>query len=96
MWAAELLQEQPAEQAREHAHRQEEVWPTGDPTLAVERDAATGNDAVEVGVMGQRRAPGVEHRGEADAGAEMLGIGGDGDQGLGGGLEQDVVDTALL
>ena len=34
-------------------------------------------------VLGQCRAPGVEHGGEADAGAEMLGIGGDGEQRLG-------------
>ncbi len=45
---------------------------------------------------GQRRAPGVQHGGEADLGAEVLRIGGDGDQGLGGGLEQDGVDLGLV
>ncbi len=44
---------------------------------------------MEVRVVGERRAPCMEHRGETDAGAEVLGVGGDGDQGLGGGLEQD-------
>ena len=44
----------------------------------------------------QRRAPGVKHRGDADAGAQVLGIGRDGDQGLGGGREQDVVDRGLV
>ena len=34
----------------------------------------------------------VQHGGDADARAEMLGVGGDGDQGLGGGPEQEVVD----
>ena len=34
----------------------------------------------------------MEHGENADAGAEMLGIGGDGEHGLGRGLEQDAVD----
>jgi hypothetical protein len=38
----------------------------------------------------------MEHRGEADAGAEMLGIGRDREHGLGGGLEQEVVDHGLV
>ena len=43
-------------------------------------------------IMGQRRAPGMQHRSQANTGAEMLGIGGDGDQRLSGGLEQDGID----
>jgi hypothetical protein len=42
------------------------------------------------------RAPGVQHRGDADAGAEVLGVGRDGDHGLGRGCEQDVVDRGLV
>jgi len=34
-------------------------------------------------MVGHRRTPAVEHGGEADAGAEMLRIGGNGDQRLG-------------
>ena len=37
----------------------------------------------------------MQHGGDADAGAEMLGIGGDRGQGLGGGLEQEIVDDRL-
>ena len=44
----------------------------------------------------QRRAPGVEHRGDADAGAEVLGVGRDGGHGLGRDREQDVVDHGLV
>ena len=47
-------------------------------------------------MMGERRAPGVQHGGEADAGSEMLGVGGDGGQRLGGGPEQEVVDRSLV
>ncbi len=51
---------------------------------------------VHMWVMGQRRGPGVEHRGRADPGAGMLGIGGDAQERLGGGLEQDAVDLSLV
>jgi hypothetical protein len=47
-------------------------------------------------MMGERRAPGVEDGEDADAGAEVLGIGRNGDHGLGRGLEQDVVDRGLV
>src|SRR3954463_5233302 len=43
-------------------------------------------------MVGHRRAPGVPHGCDADPGAKMLRIGGDGDQRLGGRLEEDVVD----
>ena len=52
------------------------------------------------------RSPGVEDGGEPDAGAEVFGVvglqptgltrGGDGDQGLGGGFEQQVIDDRLV
>ena len=38
----------------------------------------------------------MEDGGEADASAKMFGIGGDGQRGLGRGLEQDVVDDPLV
>jgi hypothetical protein len=49
-----------------------------------------------MGMMIQRRAPGVKHGGEADARAEMLRVGGDRGQRLGGGPEQEVVDGCLV
>ncbi len=50
----ELVQEQAAEQAREHAHRQEEAGAAGDPALAVGRQAAAGHDAVHMRMVGER------------------------------------------
>ena len=47
-------------------------------------------------MVGQRRAPGVQHGGEADARAQMLRVAGDGDERLGGGPEQEVVDGGLV
>ncbi len=46
--------------------------------------------------MGQRRAPGVEHGYVADAGTQVLRVGGDAQERRGGGLEQDVKDHGLV
>jgi hypothetical protein len=47
-------------------------------------------------MMDEGRAPGVQHRHDADLGAEMLRIGGDREQRVGDGLEQQVVDDGLV
>ena len=80
----QVAQKEPAEQARENPHRQEEAGAAGDPARAIERGATAGHDAMDMRVMSESLAPGVEHCGDADAGAEMTGIGGDRDQRLGG------------
>ena len=49
----QVLQKQPAEEARQHPDRKKEAWPAGDPSLATGRQAAARNDAVQVGVMRQ-------------------------------------------
>ena len=96
MQGCEAFEEEAAEQARQHAHGQEEAGLAGDPARPVRRQAAAGNDDVDMRMMGQRRAPGVEDGGQADARAQMLRIGGDGGQRLGGGPEQEVVDGGLV
>jgi hypothetical protein len=68
----ELLREQPAEQLREHQHRQEAARLAGDPSRCVGRDAATWNDHMHVRMVGHGRAPGVQDGSDTDAGAEML------------------------
>src|SRR5271169_1393411 len=59
-------QEQPAEEASEHAHGQEEGRPAGDPTAAVGRETATGDDAMQVRMMEQPLPPSVEDGEEAE------------------------------
>ncbi len=59
-------------------------------------DAAARHDHVDVRMMGHRRAPGVEHGGDADAGAEMLRVGGDGQHRLRRRPEQQIVDHRLV
>ena len=92
----EPFEEETAEQAREHAHGQEEAWLAGDPARPVRRQAAARDDDMDMRMVGQRRAPGVEDGGEADVRAQMLRVGGDGDERLGGGPEQEVVDDGLV
>ena len=96
MGGGQLFEDEAAEQTRKHAHGQEEAGPAGHPSPAIERYPAARHDAVDMGVMGECRAPGVEHGGEADTGAEMLRVGGDGGERLGGGLEEDGVDGGLV
>ena len=88
MQGRDAVEKQAAEETRQHAHGQEEAGLAGDPTRPVRRQAAPGNNDVDVRMVSERGAPGVEHGGEADARAEMLGVGGDGDQGLGGALNR--------
>src|SRR5260370_8300409 len=96
MSGGELLQDQPSEQARENTHVEEEVGSAGDPARTIKRDAAAWHDHVDVWMMGERRAPGMEDGEDTDTGAKVFGIGRDGDHGLGRGLEQDVVDHGLV
>jgi len=55
----QAFEEEPPKQAGEHANREKESGPAGDPTLAVGRDAAARNDAVKMRVQLESLAPGV-------------------------------------
>ena len=96
MQGFEAVEEEPAEETRQHAHRQKEAGLAGDPARSIRRQPAAGNDDVDVRMVGQRRAPGVQDGGEADAPAQMLRIIGDGGECLRGGPEQEVVDGGLV
>jgi hypothetical protein len=68
------LVKQPApEEAREHAHGEEEAGATRDPLRAVRREAPTGHDAVQMEMVDQRLSPGVQHGEDADRRTEMGG-----------------------
>ena len=88
MQALQLFEEAAPEQPRQHPHRQEEPRPARHPALAVGGEAAAGHDAVHVRMVRQRRAPGVQHQRGADPRTQVLRIGGDGAQRLGGDVEQ--------
>ena len=92
----QLSQEQPTKKACKHPHRQEEAGPAGDPACAVERGSAAGNDTMDVRMVLQGLAPGVENHGGAELGAKMSRIGGDGGECFGCGTEQDCIDGSLV
>ena len=93
--ALEFFEEAPPKQAREHAHGQEESGSAGAPGT-VGCQAAAGHDAVHMGVMRQRRAPGVQHERGADPSTEVLGVGGNGQQHFGGDVEQQGIHGGLV
>jgi hypothetical protein len=82
------LQESGAEEAREHAHGQEESAPAGHPTLSIEGQSTAGDHAVQMRMMHQLLSPGVQDGKESDLGSQVLGIGSDGAQSLSGGGEE--------
>jgi len=96
MGLLDCREETSPKQAREDAHRQEEARFAGDPALPVGRQTTAGDDAVHMRVMGQRRAPGVQHQGQADARTQVSRIGSHGTQGLGRDLKQQAVDHRLV
>src|SRR5665811_935721 len=51
---------------------------------------------MQVRMKVQILTPGVQHGEEADGGAEVPGVGGDGEQSFGGGLKQDVVNPSRI
>ena len=62
------------------------------PPSLVAGDAAAGNDAMEVWMMMKVLSPGMQHRQKTDPGAEVPWIGGDLQQGFGGGMEEKAID----
>src|SRR5215472_5822945 len=93
---SERGQEEPPEQAGQHPYRQEKARLGAHPARPVERYSTARHNHMDVWVVGHCRAPAVKHGGGADAHAEVLGIGGDREQCLGGGAEQQVVDDRLV
>ena len=70
----ELGGELAAEDAAENVDGQEEPWRGGDPAGAIFSQAASRNDAVDMGMMLEVLAPGMEYAEQTDVGSEMLRI----------------------
>jgi hypothetical protein len=90
------LQEEPAIEARQHFDRQEEAGSAANPSGTVGRRPAARHDTVDMGMMVEVLAPGVQNGDQPDLGAEMLGVAGDNPQRLRRRLEQDGVDDGLV
>ena len=85
-----------AKDAAEHAHRQEEGIARVDPARVVGRKPSGGNQTMQVRMEQQVLTPTVQHGKEADLSAEMFGIRRNLEQGLGGGVEQKIVEDLLV
>ena len=73
----ERREEQASEAPAEDLHWQEEVRAPGEPSGPVGRQASSGEDTVEMRVMVELLAPGMEHRQAADVRPAMLRVPGD-------------------
>ena len=93
---AQSGEEQAAEQGTKDADREQEGGARRYPACSIAGDAAARHDHMDMRMMGERRAPGVEDGGDADPGAEVLRVGGDGQHRIGRGLEQEVIDERLV
>src|ERR1035437_1877888 len=82
--------------AAEYSHGQEERVARVDPVLMIERQTTGGDHAMNVRMMQEVLAPGVEHAEETDLRAEMPGVGRNLQQSGGGSAKQQVVDDLLV
>jgi hypothetical protein len=92
----QFFQKEPPEKACEHANRRKEARQAGDPALVIGREAPAGNDTVQMRMMQKILSPGMQNGEEANACAQMFRVAGNGEQGFGSGVEQDVVNRLLV
>src|SRR5215831_12476150 len=79
---------------REDADGQEEVGSTRQPLGPVGRQAPRGQDTMQMRVMVQLLAPGVQHREATDLGPEMFGVLGNVLERLGDGAKEQAIEGA--
>ena len=87
----ERLEKHVTEAPGHDADREEEVGAAGDPASAIEREASAPNHAVQMRMMNRLPAPRVQNREEPDLRAEVLGVGRNRPERVGGGAKQQVV-----
>ena len=90
----QAIEKEPAERPRQRLNGQTEVRFAGDPALVVESDASARDETVDMRVMGERLAPGVQHRDQADPGGQALG--GERHQRLSRCAHQEGIDRPLV
>src|SRR6267378_442589 len=90
------FEQQSPEQAAEDLDWQKESGAAWDPAVVVSRQAAAGNDAVQVGMKVKILTPAMEYRQEAHFHTQTFGVAGNGEQGFSGGAEQEVVNNLFI
>ena len=89
------IEEQPPEQARENMDRQEEGRSAAEPS-SIRGERAARNEAMNVRMMREHLTPCVKNGQEADLAAQMPGVGRDGLERRGDGVEQDRINDSLV
>ncbi len=87
----EEVQELTFEQRRQDPHGKEEAFAAGSPAAVVGRETAPGDDTMEVGMIHEVLAPGMENADHPYLGAEMFGVLGKFGECFGGRAEKQVV-----
>lgn len=64
--------------------------------MGIGGEAASGDDAVEMGVMGEVLCPGVQNGSEANISAEVLGVSSNREQGPRGCMKEQVIEAFLI
>jgi len=94
--SSEPMQKLPAKQLAEDSHREKEPGSAGDPPRAVLGESSARDEAMDMRMVLEGLAPGVQHGKHADLRTEVLGISGDRAESLRGCPEQDVIDELLV
>jgi hypothetical protein len=92
----EVAKEFLAEQSGKDSNGEKKSLSAGHPLAAVCGQSASGNDAVQVGMMEQGLSPGMQHGKEADGSSEMFRVGGDGTEGFRSRAEEDGIEYFLV
>jgi hypothetical protein len=87
----EEVKELTSEQCRYDPYGDEEPFAAGYPAAVVRRETAPGDDPVEVGMIQEVLAPGMENADHPHLGAEMFGVLGEFRERLGGRVKKQVV-----
>ena len=85
-----------SEDTAQCAYRQEEAFGRGNPSGAIGRQATSGNDIVNVGMMLKVLSPSVEHTKKPDVCSQMLGVAGKFEQRRCTSSEQQIVKQSLV
>jgi len=85
-------EEPPTEHATQHTDRQEEGRATGPPLRPVGRQPTPRHHTVEVGMMVERLPPSMPHREKPDLRPQMARVASHGQEGLGHGLKEEVIE----
>jgi hypothetical protein len=94
--SVKLGEELSAEEPTEETNREKEAVSTAEPALFVRTQASTGNDTMDMGMVVEVLAPGVQDRKTGDLCAEKFGVSAEGEQGLGNGAKENPVHGAAV